>query len=580
MTLEELAKAKGFSVEELTRFHVRDDLFGERVEIPYFDASGDEYERIRLRFSDRKFSWSAGDEPIHLYGLWKPVPWDKPLIVCEGESDCWSLWLNHVPAIGVPGASNYKLLHGSMFADVKTVAITEEPDEAGKSFAFDCAQQLYATGYKGEVVTIRFAPNKDARQAYNNEPAMLAHFYDGYVWRRRTPIAKAAPVHGPRIYTYAELLALPPEEHHWRIDGIVHEEGLVIVVARPKVGKSTLLRNLTLSLVRGEPFLERATKQCSVMWLALEESKADVMEHFGKLGIRADDAIGFHFGDPPQKSLAWLNEVAEGYGAIVIDTLGKFFPQLQNFNDYGEVNRALRPMERFAHDTHRTILFAHHAGWSGEVRAQGSTAIAAAADSMLLLNEYSALRRSLSSVQRGGNPFDKAVLLFERESNRITLGTGIHENAIGNQEQHIENLFAGEPLTREQILRGGNTANRREALAAMIRNGALVVVSGAGTKGNPLRYLPKSQAGNRSSVVIPFPEIPGRPSADPERPPISRMDLALPQNGPAITIVGALSVTNVTPCAVCGEVRAAYRLSDQRAWCAVCYDAGHRPAST
>lgn len=583
MTLEELARTKGFSVAELTKFHVRDDLLGERVEIPYFDSDGVEYERVRLRFGDRKFLWSPGNEPLHLYGLWRPVPWDKPVIICEGESDCWSLWLNHVPAIGVPGASNYKLLNGSIFSDVKTLAIAEEPDEAGKSFAFDAAQQLFATGYKGEIYTIKFMPHKDARQAYNKEPEMMAHFYDGYVWRRRTKIEKAPPANGPRVFTFDEVDAMPQETHDWRIDGLVHEEGVVIVAARPKIGKSTLLRNMSLALARGEPFLGRVTKQCAVLWLALEESKSDVIEHFKKLGIAKGDAVGFHFGDPPRKALEWLNEVAEGYGAIVIDTLGKFFPQLINFNDYGEVNRHMRPMERFAHETHRTIFFAHHAGWAGEVRAQGSTAFAGAADCMLLLSEHSLLMRKLTSVQRGGDPFDKALLQFDRATDRVTLTGELHALTVETIEARILALFNGQSLTREQILRstGSNSVNGREALVRLIERGDLVMVGGRGVRGKPAEYMPKG-----AGSVVAFPELRSLNLVDTECNTLHALDLEKTHNGPgnatSIIIVGGVrdDAAHVHGCAVCHELRAHYDLVDGRAWCTVCYDAGRRPEST
>jgi hypothetical protein len=561
------------------------------VEIVYLDEDGMAYPRTRLRYSERKFAWSPGTEPLHLYGLWRPVPWGQSLVLCEGESDCWALWACGIPALGVPGAGHARLLDGRAFAEVAEIAIVQEPDEAGATFAWEAAQQLYGTGYRGKLSALSFAPAKDPRETYNAYPDALVHLFDSNLWRERTPIPRAAPLNGPRVYTYAEILAMPPEVHHWRIEGIIHEGGVGFVVARPKVGKSTLLRTAALAILRGEPFLERATVPSSVLWLALEEARADVLEAFATLGLRAEEAFAFYFGEPPEATMAWLREVSEAYDTIVIDTLGKFFPRLRDINDYAEMTRWLRDCERYAHDAHKTLLFAHHAGWSSEAaRALGSTAIAGAADVTMALEAFGSNRtRVIRSSQRSGRPFDGEIVHFDATTGAVSLGKNMHEAARDLIEVRILGLFANDPLTRDQILRiaSGNAQTKMEALSNLIHAGELVVVDGAGTKGHPLRYLPKAQAGHRSFVVLPFPTQMGVPrDVEPEW---NRLESERPDKNPLapaepgetaelqpVIVVGGVR-TDRGPCCVCGEVRAAYPLADGRAWCAVCYDAGRRP---
>ena len=81
----------------------------------------------------------------------------------------------------------------------------------------------------------------------------------------------------------------------WIWEGILPEGGTSLLVAKPKVGKSTLALNLAGAVARGVSFLERDTKQSSVIYLALEEKREEIQYRLKVLDL--DDApIFFHFG--------------------------------------------------------------------------------------------------------------------------------------------------------------------------------------------------------------------------------------------------------------------------------------------
>jgi putative DNA primase/helicase len=81
------------------------------IRIPYPDEEGQEScVRFRVSLDDaEKFRWRSGD---------KPVPYGPKLlgearaagfvIMVEGESDCHTLWFYEIPALGIPGASNWR----------------------------------------------------------------------------------------------------------------------------------------------------------------------------------------------------------------------------------------------------------------------------------------------------------------------------------------------------------------------------------------------------------------------------------------------------------------------------------------
>ena len=85
-----------------------------------------------------------------------------------------------------------------------------------------------------------------------------------------------------------DLLAEPPEEVEWCWDQTLPAGGLSILAAKPKVGKSTLARNLAFAVASGEEFLGRAINQGTVVYIALEEKRSEVQKHFSRMGASGD----------------------------------------------------------------------------------------------------------------------------------------------------------------------------------------------------------------------------------------------------------------------------------------------------
>src|SRR4051794_6462161 len=103
VTLARLAEAKRLPVEFLHRLGVK-DLPGGGVGIPYLDETGEEIavkRRTALKAKDGSF-WPKG-QPLAAYGLWKlgEAASAGVLNLPEGETNCWALWYNGLPALGI-----------------------------------------------------------------------------------------------------------------------------------------------------------------------------------------------------------------------------------------------------------------------------------------------------------------------------------------------------------------------------------------------------------------------------------------------------------------------------------------------
>lgn len=108
-----------------------------------------------------------------------------------------------------------------------------------------------------------------------------------------------------------DLFLEPEESASWLVDGLLPTGGFSILVAKPKVGKSTLARTLMLHVSRGEDFLSRNTIRGVVVYLCLEEKRTEVKRHFRKMGATGDEEIHIYAGGTPVDAIKQIQTVVE-----------------------------------------------------------------------------------------------------------------------------------------------------------------------------------------------------------------------------------------------------------------------------
>lgn len=190
--------------------------------------------------------------------------------------------------------------------------------------------------------------------------------------------------------TLNELLSEPEEEHAYIWENTLISGGLSICSAKPKVGKSTVARNLAVAITKGETFLGRETVKGRVIYLCLEEKRSEVAKHFRQMGARGED-IYIHTGKTPEAALRALEvAIAEIEPVLVIiDPLARML-RVNDFNDYGTMTRGLEPFIDLARKTNVHILALHHEGKGereGGDALLGSTALFGAVDCHLQLRK-------------------------------------------------------------------------------------------------------------------------------------------------------------------------------------------------
>jgi hypothetical protein len=173
--LAKLAAAKRLPEEFLRKELGLHDLDGGRAAgIPYHTLDGADIavkRRTALQAKDGSY-WATGIPPA-AYGLWRLDLANKVgfLVLVEGESDCWALWHHGLPALGVPGASNAKVLEAEHISCVEKIYILREPDKGGGTFLVGVSDRLGSLGFKGKAFELRMPKGiKDAADLHVAHP--------------------------------------------------------------------------------------------------------------------------------------------------------------------------------------------------------------------------------------------------------------------------------------------------------------------------------------------------------------------------------------------------------------------------
>jgi hypothetical protein len=136
VTLERYATAKALPLEFLKTCGLSEFTFEHKLalRIPYFEPGGRERAvRFRIALEGDRFRWKSGTKPC-LYGLHRLSEAQKAghVVLVEGESDCHTLWFHKIPALGIPGATNWREDRDACHLDgIETIYVVVEPDRGG-----------------------------------------------------------------------------------------------------------------------------------------------------------------------------------------------------------------------------------------------------------------------------------------------------------------------------------------------------------------------------------------------------------------------------------------------------------------
>ncbi len=319
-----------------------------------------------------------------------------------------------------------------------------------------------------------------------------------------------------------DRMEFPPT--HWVVEDLIPAGTLILVVGRPKAGKSLLTIDLAASVALGETFLGRATTQGPAVLVPAEDALPLVRDRLWTRLLEERAAPLFVLpADGSLDQSIWLDDRAsfEQLAAIVqerrpsllvLDPLRELHHCKENEAD--EMAALLRPLRQLAHQTGAAIVLVHHRNKHASDPAQatrGSSAITGGVDVVVTLE------RTDEDDEGSLTPNQVLTLRTEgrygpRQRLGARLGTDIrwHPTDAGGKDdlrtadrlrRHL--AASSDPLTAEELAVATRAAPRtvQNALTAL-KNDGHVNRHGTGAKGDPYRYTAAQRDRDASGTKV------------------------------------------------------------------------------
>jgi len=322
-------------------------------------------------------------------------------------------------------------------------------------------------------------------------PGDYLHDFDEY--RQRKDAERQAESATANRFSYVsidQLLDLPEPRHRFALDGILPAAGSSLLIAKPKVGKSTLAQQLAVAVARGGTFFGKDVRQGAVLYHAFEEQDTEVARAFRSAAVERGLPGYFHFGDAPTDRWEALRAAVEEHRPtlVVIDTLA-YWMSIKDFNDYAQVGDALKPLHRFARTNDTHLMAVHHQGKVGE-SPLGSTALSANVDTIMMLNETDQ-GRTLETKQRYGAPLPKTLLAFDADTRTLSLGGQVTDARKRDLDEEIMETIGRRTMAQTELQDtiGCRKESLTHALNRLVEAGVLIRTGhGKGRGSNPYMY--------------------------------------------------------------------------------------------
>lgn len=250
VTLAGLAEFVALPVAFLAECGLREGRGG--VVVSYRGEDGSAlHEKVRktIRGKGPKYVYAKSGTKAAPYGLWRLQRYretHKALVLVEGESDSWTLWHHGLPALGIPGASNYGVLQAEHLAGIEKVFVVQEPGGGGDVFVQGIGERLRQVEYAGEAFAVRMPGEiKDPSELHKADPA-------AFVAEFRRACQRGVPLDGPTVEEMFETAADVVEEavsflwYPYLLRGELN-----IVMGKPGEGKGQASLAIAAAVTRG-----------------------------------------------------------------------------------------------------------------------------------------------------------------------------------------------------------------------------------------------------------------------------------------------------------------------------------------
>lgn len=247
------------------------------------------------------------------------------------------------------------------------------------------------------------------------------------------------------ILSENDLLLLP--DPAWLVEGILVKSSLAVLFGPPGIGKSFTALDLALSVATGRPFLGHAAIRGRSLYVAAEgtaglKKRVLAWKEQSQVNAVPDFLLLGHAVDCLQDTQVTklIRSVDAPPALVVVDTLARSMHDGDE-NSAKDMGAFVHAMERIQRELGATVLVVHHPGKSGGSE-RGSSALRAAADTMLALGSNKGVLRLTCDKQKDCSPFEPIRLRLVPAGESCVVERGDVQQAGANSGRSLSILVS------------------------------------------------------------------------------------------------------------------------------------------
>jgi len=201
---------------------------------------------------------------------------------------------------------------------------------------------------------------------------------------------EAESLHGSyHLLTISELTQQPSVS--WCVKGVLPQQGLAAVYGPSGCGKSFLVIDLAMAVSAGKPWFGLRTKQCSVVYCALE-GEGGIAQRVAAYGVQHGESgenvrfllqpFNLVSTEQRQALAKAIEDTGCGGGVTILDTLNRATPGIDE-NDSKDMGKTIAAAKQLQALIGGLVILVHHVGKDVTRGLRGHSSLQAALDGVI-----------------------------------------------------------------------------------------------------------------------------------------------------------------------------------------------------
>jgi len=443
---------RGLTTATLKQFGVGFDIKRNAVVIPY--SSNYTYYQTR-NIIDKKFfkpkTEDAGEEP-----LWNENALRRnsrsPIFIVESPICAMSIMQYGGIAISLCGKGNIKKLveKCKTYKPIAPLILCLDNDEAGQTATEQLVEMLRDIDIKHVVFNIADYCKDPNELLMKNADRLCNRIHQAHLQAKRLYKGSTDVILAEDLYD-TEIAPVK-----WVAKDYI-PEGLTIIVASSKIGKSWMMMQLANAIVEKKTFLDQPTTHSSVLYYALEDQDRRLKSRMNKVWNNKRPSPGAMFKVEAKRldnglieDLEKLLKTYKNLKVIIFDTFQKIRGQaLKNESAYAYDYREMAILKNFADKYGISIILIHHTRKMLDENdvfnmTSGSTAIMGASDTSIIIYKKKRNDEYANLHITGRDVFSKEIVITRSEENGCwsVVGSPEEQEAKRKEEEFKKNPIA------------------------------------------------------------------------------------------------------------------------------------------